>query len=109
EVLALEQTSVLRHLLRGQGWDPGAGSAGRLGCQRRRRWWRRGWSRRDALELRQGTDLESQFRRWLAACLRVPDKPQDHAEAGRCEKAPVLLVRDLPYLEQHERKKKNND
>jgi hypothetical protein len=42
--------------------------------------------------------LESQLGRRLPAGLRVPNKPQDDTEAGGREEAPVLLVRNLPYL-----------
>jgi hypothetical protein len=98
ERLPLEQAGVLSHLLRRQRRDAyRGGRAAPLGLQYGR-WGRRGGSGCDAVKLGNGAGLKRDLGRGLAAGLGVPNKPQDNAEAGGREEAPVLLVGDLPYL-----------
>ncbi len=99
EGLALKEAGILRNLFRRQGRDPDrAGRAGPLRLQCGWRRWRRGGRWREAIELGDRTWLQGHFGGRLAAGLRMPNKPQDDAEAGGCEEATVLLVCDLPYL-----------
>lgn len=96
----LKKRGILSDLVWCEGWYSADYVSASLWLDRTR-WWSSWWLNtawKAAIELWNRCWSEGELWCWFPSCLRVSNQSQYDAEAGWCEEANVLLVRNLPNL-----------